>query len=128
MSVHLIDLLWGIPSESRVFKQAFVTSLRSDHRVVSQASYQVVTEDIGHPFYVIDVYTAVRIIQVCVWGPHSPLLQACTLLGMARKLKLPLHHYDSVSMKGHACICCDPYPCQVNCRDCRTRSTTQYAK
>ena len=33
MSVHLIDLLWGIPSESRVFKQAFVTSLRSDHRV-----------------------------------------------------------------------------------------------
>ena len=35
---------------------------------VSQASYQVVTEDIGHPFYVIDVYTAVRIIQVCVGG------------------------------------------------------------
>ena len=28
MSVHLIDLLWGIPSESHVFKQAFVTSPR----------------------------------------------------------------------------------------------------
>ena len=120
MSVHLIDLLWGIPSESRVFKQAFVTSLRSDHRVVSQASYQVVTEDIGHPFYVIDVYTAVRIIQVCVGGLTHHSFKHVPFWAWRALLKLPLHHYDSVSMKGHACICCDPYPCQVNCRDCRT--------